>query len=420
MDRRQFLTTCMGAAVGAPLALEAGARRGAAVGRAGARQTPDEIRELFPRLEGQVFLNTAGGTPLGSFAQEGLRRYEDFWTHGPGDGRGDYFREMLTGVRGRIAGLIGADASEVALVHCTKEGEQIVLDGLPSLWSGANLVTNDLHFAGSLHNLLGLGDAGMDVRIVRSHGFDLQLEQMAEAIDDQTALVSVTLVSNVNGRIEPMKELAALAHAHGAYVYADVIQAAGIVPFDVHDLGIDFAAGNGYKWLFGPHGTGFLFVRRELQGSALTDRLFPGHARHNYRPWIAEPVAGQADFVVRDPDDARRYEPGHHAYLCYAALYEGLGFVEEIGVEAMRDHAVGLAGRLKDRVDPDRYPCVSPHTDRSPIVTFTTGHSPEGLGERLSAERIAVALSPGRIRVSPAIFNTADDVDLLADVLNRA
>jgi selenocysteine lyase/cysteine desulfurase len=419
MDRRQFLATGVGAAVGAPLALDGGGSATAA-GRAGARQTPVEIRELFPRLRGEVFLNAAGGTPLGSFAREGLRRYEDFWTHGPGEGRADYFAEMLTGVRGRIAGLIGADSSEVALVHCTKEGEQIVLDGLPSLRSGGNVVTNDLHFAGSLHNMLGLRKAGMDVRIVRSQNFDLDLDQMADAIDDRTALVSVTLVSNINGRIEPIMELAALAHAHGAYVYADIIQAAGIVPFDVHDLGIDFAAGNGYKWLFGPHGTGFLFVRRELQGSALSDRLFPGHARHNYRPWVAEPAAGQPDYVVQDRGDARRYEPGHHAYLCYAALYEGLGFVEEMGVEAMRDHTVGLAGRLADRLDPDIYPCVSPHTDRSPIVAFTTGRPPEHLAERLSAERIAVALSPGRIRVSPAIFNTADDIDLLAEVLNRA
>ncbi|NIQ57849.1 MAG: aminotransferase class V-fold PLP-dependent enzyme, partial [Gammaproteobacteria bacterium] len=100
-----------------------------------------------------------------------------------------------------------ADASEVALVHCTKEGEQIVLDSLVSLLGGGSLVTNDLHFAGSLHNLLGLRDAGMDVRIVRSRGFEVDLEQMADQIDDRTALVSVTLVSNVNGRVEPMKEL---------------------------------------------------------------------------------------------------------------------------------------------------------------------------------------------------------------------
>ena len=70
-------------------------------------------------------------------------------------------------------------------------------------------------------------------------------------------------------------------------------------------------------------------------------------------------------------------------------------------------------------MDPDRYPCVSPHVDRSPIVTFTTGLSMDHLGERLAAERIAVALSPGRIRVSPAIFmkaNLQPDSAMLAGV----
>lgn len=75
---------------------------------------------------------------------------------------------MLDETRAGLARLIGAQAREIAFVECTKQGEQIVLDGLPALRDGGNVVTDDLHFAGSLHNLVGLRRTGVDVRIVRS------------------------------------------------------------------------------------------------------------------------------------------------------------------------------------------------------------------------------------------------------------
>ena len=175
---------------------------------------------------------------------------------------------------------------------------------------------------------------------------------MEAAIDDRTSLVAVTLISNINGRVEPLRKLSDIAHAHGAYVYADIIQAAGIVPIDVQALGIDFAACSGYKWLFGPHGVGFIFVREGLQGTVLEDHLFPGHVTHNYQPWVARSDSDHDDFVYMEPTDARRYQPGHMSYLGYCALYEGLKFIDRIGVEAARRHSVRLARRLEEGLDP--------------------------------------------------------------------
>ncbi|MEE8587588.1 MAG: aminotransferase class V-fold PLP-dependent enzyme [Acidobacteriota bacterium] len=325
---------------------------------------------------------------------------------------------MLSKIRGLFGRLIGAQASEIGLVHCTKAGEQIVLDSLPALRSGGNVVTNDLHFSGSLHNLIGLKKAGLDVRIVRSRNWDVSLQAMQEAIDERTALVSVSLLSNINGRVEPIQELSEAAHAQGAYVFADIIQAAGIVPFDVRSLGIDFAACSGYKWLFGPHGAGFFYVRQELQGSGLPDHLFPGHVRPNYAPWVESPQADLPDFAYAAPDDASRYQPGHVSYLGYSALYEGLKFIERLGVERSLQHSIGLNRRLKDRLDPDRYQCISPHPQQSPIITFIA-RDPSQLQGRLSSARVVVSLSGNRIRVSPAVFNNPSDIDRLAEVLSQ-
>ena len=377
-------------------------------------------RALFPRLEHEIYVNAAAGTPLSSFAEDGLRAYEEYWSLGPGEGRGESIGNMLAETREQIGRLIGATANEIAFVQCTKHGEQIVLDGLPALRTGGNVVTNDLHFSGSLHHLVGLRRAGMDVRIVRSEGWQTDVAAMAESIDDDTALVSVTLVSNVNGHIEPIRELADIAHAHGAYVYADIIQAAGIFPVDVTEMGIDFAAGNGYKWLFGAFGTGFLYVRDELQGSVLEDRLFPGNARHNYEPWVAEPEPAAGDFVVRPTMSGQRYEPGHQAYLCYAALHEGLKFIEDAGVDGLLAHSVSLNQRLYAGLDANRYTCISPHLDRSPIITFRPSVDVDLEGALRAASVVVSVSADRRIRVSPAVFSNESDIDALVAALNGA
>ena len=413
MNRRDFVAASVGGVVAADLlpgTLRATTPRTQTRG-------PSEIREMFPRLEHEVFLNAAGGTPLSTFAESGLRQYEEFWRLGPGEGRGERTAAMLSEVRISFARLIGADPDEIAFVHCTKAGEQVVLDGLPALRNGGNVVTNEFHFSGSLHNLVGLRTAGLDVRIVKGADWQVSLDAMEAVIDDRTALVDITLVSNINGRVEPVRQLADRAHAKGAFIFADIIQATGIVPIDVRAMGIDFAACSGYKWLYGPHGVGFFYVRRELQGTALPDHLFPGHVRHNYPPWVATPNPSFGDFTYLPPTDARRYQPGHVSYLGYAALYQGLRFIEETGVEQARLHSVRLAQRLARQLDGARYRSISPDPLHAPIATFAVDGAP-ALEDRLRAANIVIAVGSNTIRVSPAIYNNEEDIDLLSEVLN--
>lgn len=406
MDRRTFF-----AAGGAALA-------GAACGLPDTRQAAEAAGVTFPRGEGETFLNAAGGMPLSSFSEAGMSRYLDFIRLGPGEGRGEYFNRMWSDIRGDFAALIGADAGEIALVHSTKAGEQLVMDGLPALHEDGNLVTNDFHFSGSLHNLSGMGDAGFDVRIVKSDGKDLPLEAMTARIDERTALVSITLLSNVNGRVEPVRALADAVHDAGGYLYADIIQAAGVHPIDVEAMGIDFAACSAYKWLFGVHGTGFLYVRNGLDTEALTRHArFPGNARHNYPPWNPAPDPEGGDFLTRPQVGARRFEPGHVSYLGYCAVYEGLKFIRETGVGTLADHSSRLAGRVAAGLDPDRYECTSPEPGATPIVAFR--FDPElDLVPRLAENRIVISVGPGTLRVSPAYFSEESDVERLIQVLN--
>ena len=125
------------------------------------------FRNEFPRATQQVYLDAAANMPLPKFVAEGMRRYMDFHMYGPGEGRGEYASMTIREVKTMFAKLINAKPAEIAFVVCTKAGEAAVVNGLRIQESGGNLVTNDLHYAGSLHDYIGRRKAGMDVRIVR-------------------------------------------------------------------------------------------------------------------------------------------------------------------------------------------------------------------------------------------------------------
>ena len=377
----------------------------------------NNIRDAFPAMKDQVYLNAAGLMPMGRFTEAGMARYADYLRAGPLVNGNDYLQKMWSGLRGRFAGLVGADADEIGLVHCTKAGEQIAIDAVDDIRKGGNIVTNDLHFSGSLHNLVGLRKAGRDVRIVKARDWQVPVEAMAKAIDDNTALVTITLVSNINGHLADAKAVAEIAHRHGALIYIDIIQAAGAVPLNLHDLDVDMAACSSYKWLYGVFGAGFVYVRKDLQGKRLRDRLYPGRVRYNYAPWTDQVEAGAEEIQIRPADDASRYEAGHVNYMGYCMVYESLKFLEEVGVERALAHSVKLNRRLLEKINPKKYTCISPDLDKSPMITFLI-KSPEGLREKLSEAKISVSLSGNRIRVSPALFSTASDMDAIAAVMN--
>ena len=421
MDRRGFVVSGTARAAGlGGVVWTLGCREGGTADGAPGQDAPaGSTREQVPRASREVYLNAAAGTPLAAPAEEGMRRYLDFARLGPGEGRGDYVGEAVSGARTRFAELVGAAPEEIGYVHCTKAGEQLVLDGLDLLGRGGNVVTNDLHFTGSLHNLEGLRRTGVDVRVVPSEDLRVPLERMADVIDHDTRLVTVSLVSNINGHREPMRELADLAHDRGALVFADIIQAVGSVPLDLPSLGIDVAATSAYKWLFGIHGAGFLYVRRDLQGGALPDRLFPGHVRHNYAPWVDTPDPDVGAFAYDAPGSAARYQPGHVAYIGYCAAWEALGMLLSHGVEEAATRSQALLRRLADQLDPDRYRLLTPDLAASGIGTWEARDGSR-VEEALRSAGVVVSLiGPDRrwIRVSPSIYNTEADVDRLAEAL---
>jgi selenocysteine lyase/cysteine desulfurase len=231
----------------------------------------------------------------------------------------------------------------------------------------------------------------------------------------------VSLVSSVTGFEHDLGELCALAHAHGALVFADIVQAAGAVPIDVKASGVDFAACGTYKWLMGDFGTAFLYVRpdrldrlsrvnvgwrqlREYEGHVLPYEP-PGPALGTYQ--LASGAAGL-------------FEVGTPAWAALACVAGSLDYIATLGVDAIVRYRQPLLQELQSKLPPLGFTPLTPPDSRSPIVAFACKDAQKRFSARLRAEKIRISLYENRIRISPSVYNTLDDIAHLVSVLSKS
>src|SRR5439155_848809 len=137
-------------------------------------------------------------------------RYMDFRLHGASEGRRDFDNDQQIDLKRRFAQLIGAKGpDEIAFVQNTSDGENIVVMGMDLAKKGGNVVLDELHFETSLYMYKSLEAKGLQLRIVKHRNWSIDVEDMARAIDRNTRLVSMALVSNVNGYLHDARALVA-------------------------------------------------------------------------------------------------------------------------------------------------------------------------------------------------------------------
>src|SRR5438128_11397468 len=210
---------------------------------AAAAVAPDfaEVRRNFPRAVKETYFNAAAQHPLGLHAVAGMQRYIDFMSNGWTGGLHDFWEEGFLQVKPMFARLIHAKPTEIAFTGSTTIGENTLVNGMDL--RGGNIVTNDLHYNTSISGYLTRQKLhGVEARIIKHRDWNIDVADMARAVDKNTKLIAVSLVSSVNGHLEDMKALSKLAHSHGAYLYADIIQGCGAIPIDVKAMGIAMAS----------------------------------------------------------------------------------------------------------------------------------------------------------------------------------
>ncbi len=403
ISRRRFLEMTTGAA-----AVTAGATPG------GATQVDDVdhddplgVRNDFPVTRDGTYLNSAYITPVPLQVVDAGYRFLEAKASRP-ISLGAMLGERAQ-VRAQYARLIGADPDEVGFLFATTEGENIVAPAL-GLKAGDNVVIDDLLYSSTYVLYEHLRESvGIEVRTARRLPDGSAPPSIFEPlIDEKTRLISISWVSHQNGYRHDATALAELAHAHGAHLYADAVQAVGMFPIDVGEIGIDFFTAGTYKWLLGGYGVAPFFVRR-----ALLDRIQPD--RHGFLQIDEE--AGEGRMF----DGAKKFE---FATLGFGALYQlgaGLSYLERVGVGRIEAHTVGLATRLREGLVAQGFGVLTPPGNRSSIVSFTNTR-PEALARETFREAgidVTIRANGTMVRVSPALFNTTVDIDRFLEVAGR-
>ena len=303
-------------------------------------------------------------------------------------------------VRVKFAKLVNASPDEIGLLNSTGEGENMIANGV-GLKPGDNVVVDDLHYDTEFVLYRALeASRGIELRIVKSRDGAVTARDFEPHVDKRTRIVSVAWVSHRNGFRHDMRPIADLAHAQGAIFYADAVQAVGMIDVDVRASGVDALCCGSYKWLMAEFGVAPFFVSNEAVDRIQSDR-------------IGEFSVGRSDQLLKN---ARKFEGTSRAFGAVAQLNASLSYLEKIGIPRIEEHSVGLAFQLNQGLVKQGQRMFTPPGNRSSIVAFYCSRPVADVRAAFQAAKIEVTARNGQVRIAPALFNNADEIEKCLDV----
>jgi selenocysteine lyase/cysteine desulfurase len=407
---RRALFEMAGGASAATIAGQAVAQ--ATPARPGLIPLPDKAN--FP-FEG-VHMNAAFTHMIGVRAAQAGQAYAESRLHEPGhiwpaQNARDEAVELY-------AVLINAAPSEIAVVPSTLEGENLIAAAL-GLGSDAGVVTDAFHYDASLVHYGEMARRGMPLSVVAPRENRIDYDALADAIGPKTRLVAVSLVASPTGFKHDLKRLCEIAHAKGAYVYADVIQAVGAVPVDVRESGVDFCCAGHYKWLMGEFGAAFLYVRADrLKALRRTQLGWRGLSRYQSHVMPGDPPGpAVGDWSLRD-DTAGVFEVGTANWGGLATTVGSLKYIRDLGADRIAAHRQPLLEQLQSELPRAGYRPLTPRDAQGPTVVFEKEGVHDQVAAALKSARIFVTLHQDRVRISPSVHNDTNDVETVIAALS--
>lgn len=360
-------------------------------------------RAEFPILDRTTYMISHSLGAMPRRARHRLNEFADTWSTRGIRAWDEGWWRMPVAVGDLVGEIIGAATGEVVMTQNVSACQAIVLSCFD--WSAPRnkLVSEDMNFPSNLYNFHALQGAHV-VTVPSADGITVPLERMLEAIDERTALVSVSHVLFRSSFVQDLAAITRKAHDCGAMICADIYQSAGTVPVDVRALGLDFATGGSVKWLCGGPGAGYLYVRRDLW-----PRLEPrvtGWMAHKH-PFHFEP--GPIEYA----DDAFRFLNGTPNIPALYSAMSGYEIIAEVGVENIRAKSLRQTRRLIDLARAAGFAIRSPESDeqRGGVVVVDVPNGQE-IANELSRRDVLVDYRPGAgIRLAPHFYSTDDELD---------
>jgi selenocysteine lyase/cysteine desulfurase len=320
-------------------------------------------------------------------------------------------------VREKLSRLIGADADEIAITTGASAGLAAVAAGID--WKpGDEVLIARGEFPAHFSTWLSYERAGkLKMRIFAPRGRFVTAADYIENIGPRTRVVSASFVRFDDGARLDSAPVGAACRKVGAALVLDLSQAAPAIPISVRNLGADFAVCSGYKWLLGPYGTGFFWVRRESTDMLKTGAIY-FMALEGARIFHTLPLDN-----LRPVPGARRWDSAETAsFTNLAALDASLDLLLRVGVESLTGHNEELIAQLIGNLPADKYVLASPDeaVRRGPYICIAA-HTPEQTAqcyEKLRAAQVYVSLRENALRIAPYLFNTPAHISRLLEVLD--
>ncbi len=368
-----------------------------------------------------IYLDHAATTPLDGRVLEAMMPYlrDQYGNASSVHAMGQAARRAVDRARGEVAALISADPSEIIFTSGGTEADNLAIAGLPPARKDGRrgIVASAIEHHAVLHACEAAGADGAHLTLVRpDERGRLGLETVRRAVDADTALVSVMAANNELGTIEPVREIAEIAHEQGALMHTDAVQAAGQLPLDVREMGVDALTLTAHKF-YGPKGIGALYLRR---GTAI-DRLQLGGGQERGRRAGTENVAGIVGFgeAARLAAEEMAARSGHVAAL-RDRLWQALCDVP--GAERLGDPEHSLPGYLVLRflgvdgealvLNLDLHGICASMGSACSSGSLEASHVLTAIGLDPAAAREGLRLTVGR-------GNSAEEIDEVAHVLRR-
>jgi selenocysteine lyase/cysteine desulfurase len=362
----------------------------------------------------QIYLNNAGTGPLPQRTADRLQQWAQLRTQPWTVSDRDVVFPALANVRELGARLLGARASEIALVPNTSFGLSLAARSLP-LQPGDEVLVSDKEFPSVIYAWRAVErQRGIRLRVLPARGGLLDEQALMAALDDpRVRAVTVSWVSFATGYRLHLRQLGAACRERGIYLVVDAMQGLGGAALDVRDCGADIVACGGYKWLLSPWGTALLYVRDELirQLQPPVVGWFVGPASEDYSRLL--------DYDLAYFDDARRFEVMTLPSQDFAAMGCSLELLLELGLPAVETHIRRLTGRIVQwalaRGD-IRLVTPADAERRAGIVAIVPPRALES-SQRLTEAGVMHSFREGAIRLAPHCYNTVEEVDFALSVL---
>ena len=383
----------------------------------------DRIRADTPAAARLAYLHNAGAALMPAPVVTAMKGHIDLESEIGGYAAADRESDRLDAVYGSVARLLNAAPDEIALMENATVAWQMAFYALP-FRKGDRILTAEAEYAANYVAFLQVARrTGAIIDIVPSDASgQLDIDALERMIDERVKLIAITWVPTNGGLVNPAAAVGRIARARGIPYLLDACQAVGQMTVDVEAIGCDMLSATGRKFLRGPRGTGFLYVRR-----ALLQQLEPPMIDHFAAPWVS-----RDEYRLRD--DARRFETWENNYAARLGLGAAVDYALNIGLGPIEQRCRLLADRLRNGLasirgvtirDLGRRPgaIVSFTMDRQEAGTVVSSAAAAGItigasdpsSTRIDAEIRAL---PPVVRASPHYYNTEAEIDRLVGHLS--